>query len=163
MESSIVNAVGVWFYSTSTRRYLFLLRNDARHGQCWGLAGGKCEPGETLLTTIHRECKEELGLDFVNAKFLPIEKFTSADSRFAYHTFFCQVDREFVPDINHEHFGYAWLDAGIWPAPMHPGLWSSVNFDEVRTKMSRLETDSHSTNYYLDDTVPTWKVFQALS
>lgn len=159
MESHTLNAVGVWFFSTTTRRYLFLLRDDNRHGRCWGLAGGKCETDETLLMTIHRECKEELGLDFVNTKFIPIEKFTSADSKFAYHSFFCKVDKEFVPCLNHEHSGYAWLDSGIWPAPMHPGLWSSINLEAVRSKMVILEQDLESTNYYLDHTIPTSKVF----
>ena len=30
MEHSSVNAVGVWFYSFDTQRYLYLMRNDAR-------------------------------------------------------------------------------------------------------------------------------------
>jgi hypothetical protein len=49
------------------------MRNDSKHPNTWGLAGGKCESGETLLDTIHRECWEELGLNFVNAKFLKSE------------------------------------------------------------------------------------------
>ena len=28
MESSHINAVGIWLYSKSTKRYLYLLRND---------------------------------------------------------------------------------------------------------------------------------------
>jgi ADP-ribose pyrophosphatase YjhB (NUDIX family) len=55
------------------------MRNDVRHPNTWGLPGGKCDAGESLLDTIHRECKEELNLDFVNAKFLPLEKWTSGD------------------------------------------------------------------------------------
>ena len=31
MESSAVNAVGVWFYSIDTQRYLYLMRNDPKH------------------------------------------------------------------------------------------------------------------------------------
>lgn len=153
MESHPINAVGVWFYATSTRRYLYLMRNDPKHQNCWGLAGGKSEINETLIDTIHRECKEELGLDFFNAKFIPIEHFTSLDGIFVYHTFFCQVNLEFVPSLDDEHFGYAWIDAGHWPKPLHPGLWSSVNLDEVREKMKLLEQDLQSTNYYIDETL----------
>jgi 8-oxo-dGTP pyrophosphatase MutT (NUDIX family) len=153
VESNSLNAVGVWFYAASTNRYLYLMREDTKHPNSWGLAGGKCEAGETLLDTIHRECWEELGLNFVNAKFLPIEKFTSPDSMFCYHTFFCQTNIEFVPKLNEEHVGYAWIVAGTWPKPMHPGLWSTVNLESVREKIQILEKNLESTNYYLDDSV----------
>ena len=163
MEPNFVTAVGIWFYSTSTNRYLYLLRDDLKNPYTWGLAGGKSEAGESLLETIHRECKEELGLDFVNAKFLPIEKFTSPDGMFCYHTFFCQVNREFVPKLNEEHLGYAWLDSQTWPKPMHPGLWSTVNLETVREKMSVLEKNLKSTNYYIDDSALTSKIFQTFA
>ena len=129
------------------------MRNDARHPGSWGLPGGKCRSGESLLAAIHRECKEEINLDFVNAKFLPIEKWTSADGSFSYHTFFCQVDREFVPVLNSEHWGYAWIDSGQWPKPMHPGLWNTVRIEEIVAKMRLLENRLESTNYYIDDAV----------
>ena len=56
-----VNAVGVWFYSQSTNRYLYLLRNDPKHPDSWGLPGGKMESGETIISAMTRECQEELG------------------------------------------------------------------------------------------------------
>ena len=139
MEHSSIAAVGVWFFSLDTRRYLYLMRRDDRHPGSWGLPGGKCEPGETLLETISRECREELGAMPSYVRLAPIEKFTSADGHFAYHTFFCCVDQEFQPQLNHEHIGYAWIDAGTWPRPMHPGLWNTVNFDVVRDKITRLQ------------------------
>ena len=61
MESSIVKAVGVWFYSISTQRYLYLMRNDPKHPNAWGLPGGKIESNETLIEAMNRECVEELG------------------------------------------------------------------------------------------------------
>lgn len=139
MESSSVNAVGVWFYSVSTGRYLYLMRNDPKHPGSWGLPGGRIEPGESLRDAMFRECREEIGFvpDFM--RLVPIEKFTTVDGVFAYHTFYCSVENEFVPQLNHEHLGYAWLDSGTWPKPMHPGLWSTVNFDAVRDKMTTLE------------------------
>ena len=160
MEHHTLNAVGVWFFSTSSQRYLYLMRNDPKHPGSWGLAGGKCDPGESLLDTIHRECKEEMGLDFVNAKFLPIEKWTSADGVFSYHTFFCPVDREFVPVLNHEHWGYAWIESGQWPRPMHPGLWNTVQIQTIQDKILLLEQRLESTNYYIDDSVDTGKIFE---
>ena len=62
MESSIIKAVGVWFYAVNTRRYLYLMRNDSKHPGSWGLPGGRVELGETLMTAITRECEEEIGV-----------------------------------------------------------------------------------------------------
>ena len=139
MEPSIVNAVGICFYSLDTQRYLYLLRNDARHPNSWGLPGGKVDAGETLLQAIERECVEEMGSMPAYNKLAPLEKFTSADGKFVYHTFFCSVDKEFTPVLNDEHTGWAWINAGHWPKPMHPGLWSTINFDVVKEKTSAME------------------------
>ena len=139
MESSPVNAVGIWFYAQDTQRYLYLLRNDPRHPGTWGLPGGKIDAGETLIQAIERECREEMGSMPNYIRLAPLEKFTSADGGFAYHTFFCSVETEFAPILNDEHVGWAWIASGHWPKPMHPGLWSTVNFDAVREKTSVME------------------------
>lgn len=139
MESSIVNAVGILFYAQNTQRYLYLLRNDPKHPGTWGLPGGKIDNGETLMQAIQRECCEEMGSMPDYNKLAPIEKFTSADGGFVYHTFFCSVVSEFVPELNDEHVGWAWIASGQWPRPMHPGLWSTINFDAVRDKVSAME------------------------
>lgn len=139
METSVVNAVGVWFYAINTGRYLYLMRDDPKHPDTWGLPGGRMEPGETMIQAIERECREELGAMPEYLKLVPLEKFTTADQHFSYHTFFCSVATEFVPKLNHEHTGWTWLNSGIWPKPMHPGLWSTVNFDSVRDKIQTIE------------------------
>jgi len=139
MEPSILNATGIWFYSKSTGRYLYLLRNDHKHPGTWGLPGGKVEAGESLLDAITRECTEELGKFPVTEKIMPIEQFTSADNRFIYHTFFGVVNDEFVPTLNSEHYGYAWIDKNSIPKPLHPGLWSTINIEEVKQKVETVE------------------------
>ena len=139
METGAVKAVGVWFRASNTGRYLYLLRNDSKHPGAWGLPGGKVETGETLLGGMERECIEELGSFPVYQRLVPLEKFTSADLNFEYHTWVCVVAEEFQPTLNYEHLGYAWIDKGTWPKPMHPGLWSTVNFQAVRNKIQTVE------------------------
>jgi len=139
MEPSVVTAVGVWFYAMSTQRYLYLMRSDPKHTGSWGLPGGRAEPGETLLDAMNRECCEEMGFVPDYFRLIPLEKFTTADAGFEYHTFFCVVDQEFQPQLNEEHLGYAWIDSGTWPRPMHPGLWSTVNFQAVQSKIMTIE------------------------
>lgn len=136
-----MKAVGVWFRAKSTGRYLYLLRNDHKNPGAWGLPGGKVEAGETLLGSMERECIEELGSFPVYERLIPLEKFTSADGAFEYHTWVCVVADEFTPVLNHEHLGWAWIDAGTWPRPMHPGLWSTVNIEAVQNKILLLEQD----------------------
>ena len=134
-----MKAVGVWFLSQATGRYLYLLRNDSKHPGSWGLPGGKIETGETLLGGMERECVEELGSFPAYTRLMPLEKFTSADGIFEYHTWVCVVDLEFIPILNNEHLGYAWIDQGTWPRPMHPGLWSTVNLESIQTKLASIE------------------------
>lgn len=137
--SNTVSAVGVWFYSQNTNRYLYLMRNDEKHPDSWGLPGGKIEEGETMMAAITRECTEELGAMPDYIKIIPLEKFTSADGGFEYHTFFCVVEKEFVPILNNEHNGYAWIASGVNLRPMHPGLWSTINFEAVRSKVAIIQ------------------------
>ena len=139
METGAVKAVGVWFRASNTGRYLYLLRNDSKHPGAWGLPGGKVETGETLLGGMERECIEELGSFPVYQRLVPLEKFTSADLNFEYHTWVCVVAKEFQPTLNYEHLGYAWIDKGTWPKPMHPGLWSTVNIEAIQDKIDTVE------------------------
>jgi 8-oxo-dGTP pyrophosphatase MutT (NUDIX family) len=127
---------GVFFYSTQSNRYLYLLRTDAKNPGNWGIPGGKIEDSETLLEGIARECEEEIGYFPNNAKLIPIQKFVN--NTFTYHTFFCEVESEFIPTLNNEHCGYAWVGEGQYPKPLHPGLFSTVNFDVVQEKLNSL-------------------------
>lgn len=142
MPHKLINAVGVCFFCSTTHRYLYLLRSDPRSPETWGLAGGRVEHGESLLQAIERECREEIGEMPAYQRLVPIEKFTSADNRFAYHTFYCSVEHEFVPVLNDEHHGYAWISSGHWPRPLHPGLWNTVNIESVQQKLTLLENSS---------------------
>jgi 8-oxo-dGTP pyrophosphatase MutT (NUDIX family) len=116
------------------------MRNDPKHPFHWGLPGGKVESNETLLDTITRECSEEIGGIPEYIKLVPIEQYTGPNNHFVYHTFFCLVADEFVPVLNDEHLGYAWLDRGVIPKPLHPGLWATINVEYIYTKIETIES-----------------------
>jgi 8-oxo-dGTP pyrophosphatase MutT (NUDIX family) len=129
-------SAGVFFYSKQTQRFLYLLRTDAKNPGNWGIPGGKIDKGETLLEGIIRECEEEIGYFPEDGKLVPIQKFINHS--FTYHTFFCEVTDEFIPILNEEHCGYAWVGEDQYPKPLHPGLFSTVNFDVVQEKLNTL-------------------------
>lgn len=129
-------SAGVFFYAKDTQRFLYLLRTDNKNPGNWGIPGGKVEEDETLFEGIERECSEEIQYFPYNAKLVPIQKFVN--NTFTYHTFFCAVEKEFIPILNDEHCGYAWVGEGQYPKPLHPGLFSTVNFDIVQEKLNTL-------------------------
>lgn len=131
----MTQAAGVFFYSNSTKRYLYLLRADNK-SPTWSIPGGGIEKEETLLEGVTRECYEEMSFDISSLKLIPIQKFVNKN--FTYHTFFCEVSEEFIPSLNAEHVGYAWVGGGQYPKPLHPGLFSTVNIDIVIEKLNSL-------------------------
>lgn len=140
MGDTHTEGVGALVYAKSTNRYLFLLRNKSKHSGSWGIVGGKIDAGETVIQGLVREISEEIGQDFANRKFIPLETFTADNRKFAYYTFLVTVDAEFVPVLNDEHRGYCWVELQDHPKPLHPGLWRSFNFEIVKKKIKTLES-----------------------
>lgn len=132
-------SVGSLIYSTSTKRYLFLLRDGAKYEGTWGLAGGKMESNERVIDALYREIKEETNTDLSMNKTIPIETFTSDNRKFIYYTFLISVEKEFIPELNHEHRGYAWVELNDHPKPLHPGVWKTFNFSSIIKKIQMLE------------------------
>lgn len=139
LDLSHIEGVGTFIYATSTGRYLFLLRDTSKYSGTWGLAGGKIDPGEQLLSSLHRELTEELGYNFLDVKVIPIEKFTSSNGHFSYNTFLIPINEEFVPELNYEHRGYCWVHLEDHPKPLHPGVWRTITFSAVIEKIKTLE------------------------
>lgn len=140
MADAHTEGCGALIYAKSTNRYLFLLRDKSKYAGSWGIVGGKIEAGETVITGLVREIKEEIGVDYQKRKFIPLETFTADNRKFAYYTFLVSVEEEFVPKLNSEHRGYCWVNLDDYPRPLHPGLWRSFNFDIVRKKIKTLES-----------------------
>ena len=140
MDIGAIEGVGTFIYSVNTHRYLFLLREGGKYSGTWGLAGGKVESGENLLISLYRELGEELGFDFSETKVIPIEKFTTENNKFTYHTFLIPILEEFNPKLNNEHRGYCWVKLEDHPKPLHPGVWRTIKFDSIIDKIKTLES-----------------------
>jgi len=121
-RSKLVEGVGAFIYSKTTDRYLFLLRTGGSWPMTWALPGGKIIPGETPFQGLAREIEEELGGRISDPKLVLLDYYISKNEKFRYTTYFVSVDTEFVPLLNDEHIGYAWLPLAAAPKPLHPGI-----------------------------------------
>lgn len=118
-----VIGVGTLFLALDTERVLLQFRNsDKRHKHTWGFWGGLVEKGESPYEALTRELDEELGLVPDINKLNPIDVYQSKDKNFYYYSFVYVVEEEFMPPkINGESAGYAWVNIGQWPKPLHNG------------------------------------------
>ena len=128
-------AAGVLFYSLATNRFLFLMRNNTRTKNTWGLPGGKVHENESVMEGLARELVEELTFIPKVQKYIPLETFTSADGEFTYHSFIFIINNEFLPVLNEEHSGYAWCELERYPRPLHPGVYQTVTNDTIMEKI----------------------------
>jgi len=136
MKDNIVCS-GALFYAKSTRRFLLLHRANGKKNNLWGLVGGTNEGKETPFEGLKREINEEIGSLPEIKKTIPLESFISNDEKFHFHTYLCLVEQEFLPVLNNEHDGYAWVCFGQWPKPLHHGLRNTLS---SKINQSKLET-----------------------
>lgn len=134
-----IKAAGALFLARSTKKYLFLLRDDDTHSNTWGLVGGRVEKDEQVVDCLHREIQEEIGAIDNIIKIVPLDLYTSQDEKFEYHTFACIVEEEFIPKLNHEHKGYCWTTLDGIPKPIHPALYNSMQLSELQEKLNSLD------------------------
>lgn len=128
---------GALFYALDTKRFLFLHRANGKTSGTWGLVGGGNELGGSPFEGLTREIQEEVGDLPKFVKIIPLETFVSNDEKFNFHTYLVVVKKEFLPNLNNEHDGYAWTSFGKWPKTLHQGLRNTL---QNKTNLSKLET-----------------------
>ncbi|MDA9374121.1 NUDIX hydrolase [bacterium] len=120
----MLKAAGGCIVAKDTKRILLQQRSSkSSYPRHWGFWGGKVEPNENVSQALLRELREELELDIERKveKIYPLDQYHSRDKTFSYYTFIIVVDTEFLPKLNTESGGYAWIDSEHFPKPMHPG------------------------------------------
>ena len=134
-----ITAAGVLFLAKDTGRCMLQLREgNKRFNHTWGFWGGIIERGETPYECIQRELDEEIGFVPELQKLNPLDVYQSKDKNFYYYSFAAVVDKEFSPTLNEESSGYAWIDIGRWPQPMHQGARATLNRNVGTDKLHRI-------------------------
>tara|TARA_B100000035_G_C20978514_1_gene544324 strand:- start:557 stop:988 length:432 start_codon:yes stop_codon:yes gene_type:complete len=132
----MIEASGCIFLSLHTGKILLQQRGSkVKHPNTWGFFGGKSEGNERPSETLYREIYEELGTLPNILKVIPLNKFTSPNKKFEYHSFVCVVPKEFIPILNEESNGYAWVKIGHYPSPLHPGANIQLRDNEFNKKV----------------------------
>lgn len=130
-----ITCSGALFYSLKTSRFLLLHRAQSKQNDVWGLVGGTNGENESPWNALQREIKEEIGFLPDIVKTIPLETFVSNDEKFFFHTYLCVIREEFIPVLNDEHNGYAWVSFGRWPKPLHMGLRNTLQNKTNQTKL----------------------------
>ena len=149
----MIKASGCLFLSVDTGRVLLQQRSGSvNHPRTWAFFGGKAEKYERPIQTLLRECEEELGvLPNIN-KVFPLNQCISPDKKFEYNTFVIAVFEEFIPMLNNESEGYAWVRIGNWPRPLHPGVKAQLyNRELIKKVKTILDTCTKDGPNWLDD------------
>lgn len=119
----MIISAGALFKCSETGRFFFVLRSStSSYPSKWSLCGGKMHQNEHILEGLEREITEEIGFMPQVQKWISFNSFTSLDKKFCYHSILILTPQEFIPKLNHENDGYAWVDLENPPKPLHPRL-----------------------------------------
>lgn len=134
-----ISAAGVVFLSVNTGRVLLQFRaSDKRHQYTWGFWGGLQQKNEGVYQCLERELNEEIGFVPNIHKLNPIDVYQSANKHFRYYSFAAVVQDDFIPVLNPESCGYAWVDIGHWPRPLHEGAKATLIRNQGAAKLITL-------------------------
>ena len=120
----MIKAAGACIIAKNTKRIILQQRDKfGSHPRNWGFWGGKVEENENISQALLREVCEELNLNIKRdvIKIYPLDQYHSRNKDFSYYSFVIVVKNEFIPKLNHESGGYAWIEHEYFPKPLHPG------------------------------------------
>lgn len=143
-----IQAAGTIFIARSTKRILLNFRSTTvSKPNCWGFWGGKINQDETILQGLEREIKEEVGFLPAYERISVIDQFVSPDGFFTYSSFAIITSTEFLPIINDESVGYAWVSFKSYPKPLHPGAKALLENESVTTCLLKLLDSPNGSNF----------------
>lgn len=141
----MIKAAGACIIAKDTKRILLQHRStNGSYPRNWAFWGGKIEKNENVSQGLLRELEEEIKIDVEEdvVKVFPLDQYHARDKSFSYYTFVIIVEKEFVPTINDESGGYAWLGCDYFPKPLHPGaqrtLFKKKKLNQIKTIISSL-------------------------
>ena len=143
-----IQAPGYISLSRSTRRVLLNFRSETvSKPNCWGFWGGKINRDETLLQGLEREIKEEINFFPEYERITTIDQFQSPDAQFTYSSFAIIVPNEFLPIINDESQGFAWVSFQHYPKPLHPGARAILENENITKLLLKLLDSPNGSNF----------------
>lgn len=136
---------GCLFYCSATGRYLISHRSRyVLEPGTWGTWGGAIDSSEQPLNACKREVQEETGYHGP-AEYRHLWTFKSGN--FQYHNFLVTVPEEFDPTLDWENQGFAWVEYGDWPSPLHPGLKALIDSGTIKKPMTEEQTDMFKSDF----------------
>jgi 8-oxo-dGTP pyrophosphatase MutT (NUDIX family) len=124
MKVSKIRATGGCIIAKDTHRLLLQQRTiEGSFPRNWAFFGGKVEENENIAQALLRELSEEIDLNIEDdvVKIYPLDQYHTRNSEFSYYSFVVLVENEFIPTLNYESGGYAWVETDYIPKPLHPG------------------------------------------
>lgn len=144
----MINAAGTIFIARSTKRILLNFRSTTvSKPNCWGFWGGKINIDETIVQGLEREIREECGFLPAYERFTIIDQFVSPDGYFTYSSFAIITPEEFLPIINDESVGFAWVSMNSYPKPLHPGAKAILENESVTKCLLKLLDSENGSNF----------------
>lgn len=133
----MIECSGAIVFSRSTHRILLLQKSSGKHTGKFVIPGGTNLGHESSYHCLVRELEEEIGpVEII--KTIPLDRFVSHDSQFNFHTYFCIVEKEFIPLLSPEHFSWGWFVMSNLPKPLHQGFHLSLKNKVIQEKINTI-------------------------